>query len=312
MGTQIRLTLFGDVMAEQLDATNRLIAYYENLLTVNRPQSEVMAINDAAGKHPVQVSDATYTLTKRALQLSRQHFGFNAMIGPLVKLWKIGFKGANVPSESAIKEKLALINPDQTDFNDQALSIFLKQSGMQLDLGGIAKGYIADRIADYWRAYGKRSGIIDLGGNLLLVGDSPAHQDRQWRIGVQDPSSERGQSILNVKIGPCSAVTSGIYERHLEVNGHSYHHILDSQTGYPKQNDLASITIFSKYSIDGEIETARLFFAGKPLAGWARDRPDIYGAVFVTRDRHVTIVGLEDATVTLLDESYQVQKESKG
>ncbi|GAF36129.1 FAD:protein FMN transferase [Lentilactobacillus farraginis] len=307
LGTKINLTLFGNVTDSQLNASNQLIAYYEDLLTVNRPHSEVMAINQAAGKQPVQVSDATYTLTKRALQLSRQRFGFNATIGPLVKLWRIGFAGAQVPTQTAINERLKIIDPDQTNFDDQNLTIFLKQPGMELDLGGIAKGYIADRVADYWRAYGRRSGMIDLGGNLLLVGDAPTHTDGLWRIGVQEPNSKRGQSILNVAIGPCSAVTSGIYERHLEAAGHSYHHILDSQTGYPKENDLASVTIFSKKSIDGEIETARLFFAGQPIPGWAVDRPDIYGAVFVTKDKRVTIVGLENATVTLLDDTYQVK-----
>ncbi len=265
-----------------------------------------MAVNDAAGDHAVSVSDATYSLTKRAIQLSRQNFGFNATIGPLVKLWKIGFTDAHVPTDSQIHDRLALIDPLQADFNDADLSIFLKRAGMELDLGGIAKGYIADRIADYWRAYGKRAGMIDLGGNLLLVGDSPAHPDGKWRVGIQAPSSERGKAILSVKIGPCSAVTSGIYERHLEAGGKSYHHILDPQTGYPRQNNLAGVTIFSKASIDGEIETARLFFAGQPVPGWAADRPDLYGAVFVTKDKRVTVVGLKDANVTVLDPSYQV------
>lgn len=300
------MTLFGDAKASQLDASNRLVAYYENLLTVNREGSEVMAVNDAAGDHAVSVSDATYSLTKRAIQLSRQNFGFNATIGPLVKLWKIGFTDAHVPTDSQIHDRLALIDPLQADFKDADLSIFLKRAGMELDLGGIAKGYIADRIADYWRAYGKRAGMIDLGGNLLLVGDSPAHLDGKWRVGVQAPSSERGKAILSVKIGPCSAVTSGIYERHLEANGKSYHHILDPQTGYPRQNNLAGVTIFSKASIDGEIETARLFFAGQPVPGWAADRSDLYGAVFVTKDKRVTVVGLKDADVTVLDPSYQV------
>ena len=300
------MTLFGDAKASQLDASNRLVAYYENLLTVNREGSEVMAVNDAAGDHAVSVSDATYSLTKRAIQLSRQNFGFNATIGPLVKLWKIGFTDAHVPTDSQIHDRLALIEPLQADFNDADLSIFLKRAGMELDLGGIAKGYIADRIADYWRAYGKRAGMIDLGGNLLLVGDSPAHPDGKWRVGIQAPSSERGKAILSVKIGPCSAVTSGIYERHLEAGGKSYHHILDPQTGYPRQNNLAGVTIFSKASIDGEIETARLFFAGQPVPGWAADRPDLYGAVFVTKDKRVTVVGLKDANVTVLDPSYQV------
>ena len=130
------------------------------------------------------------------------------------------------------------------------------------------------------------------------------HADGQWRVGIQDPTTDRGNAIASVTIGPCSAVTSGIYERHLEFNGQSYHHILDSKTGYPRQNDLESVTVFSKTSIDGEIETTRLFFAGQPIPGWAANRPDIYGAIFVTKQREIQVVGLPTERVTLLDKRF--------
>lgn len=306
LGTDIDLTLLGASSDAPLQAACDLIDQYEDRLTVNREHSEVMAINQAAGKFPVQVSAGTYTLVKQAVLLSRQHFGFNALIGPLVKLWRIGFDNAQVPTDSEIQARLTLIDPEQVVFNDAELSVFLTMPGMELDLGGIAKGYIADRIEDYWHAFGERAGMINLGGNLLMVGSSPLHADGLWRIGIQDPTTKRGNAIASVTIGPCSAVTSGIYERHLEFNGKSYHHILDSKTGYPRQNNLESVTIFSKASIDGEIETTRLFFAGQPVPGWAADRPDIYGAIFVNKQRQLTIVGLPHDAVTLLDDSFTI------
>jgi len=304
LGTDIDLTLFGSDSDHYLAEARALIDQYEDRLTVNRVTSEVMAINHAAGKSPVQVSAATYTLVKQAVTLSQQNFGFNALIGPLVKLWRIGFDNAQVPSETAVNGRLPLIDPNQVVCNDADLSVFLAKPGMELDLGGIAKGYIADRIQDYWKAYGQRAGMINLGGNLLMVGASPLHADGLWRVGIQDPTTPRGTAIASVAIGACSAVTSGIYERHLEFNGKSYHHILDSQTGYPRQNDLESVTIFSKASIDGEIETTRLFFAGQPVPDWAVDRPDIYGAIFVTKQRELQVVGLPADSVTLLDPSF--------
>ena len=82
--------------------------------------------------------------------------------------------------------------------------------------------------------------------------------------------------------------------------------ILDSQTGYPRQNDLESVTVFSKASIDGEIETTRLFFAGQPIPDWATQRPDIYGAIFVTKQRELQIVGLSPEQVTLLDDRFTI------
>ncbi len=307
LGTDIDLTLLGADQDVLLTRACALIDQYEDRLTVNRDHSEVMAVNQAAGLHPVQVSAATYTLIKQAVTLSQENFGFNALIGPLVKLWHIGFSNAQVPDQAAIQQRLALIDPNQVVLNDQDLSVFLTQPGMELDLGAIAKGYIADRIQDYWEACGQRAGMINLGGNLLMVGNSPLHDDGRWRVGIQDPTSPRGNAIASVKIGPCSAVTSGIYERHLEFNGKSYHHILDSKTGYPRQNDLESVTIFSKTSIDGEIETTRLFFAGAPLPNWATDRPDLDGAIFVNKQRELTIVGLPRASVTLLDSSFTIK-----
>ncbi|MDV0430353.1 FAD:protein FMN transferase [Lactiplantibacillus sp. DA1] len=304
LGTDIDLTLFGSDSDHYLQAACQLIDHYEDRLTVNRTASEVMAINHAAGQHPVQVSAATYTLVHQAVALSRQNFGFNALIGPLVKLWHIGFDNAHVPEQPAINERLTLTDPNQVNCNDNDFSVYLKVKGMELDLGAIAKGYIADRIQDYWESFGQRAGMINLGGNLLMVGTSPLHADGQWRVGIQDPTTDRGNAIASVTIGPCSAVTSGIYERHLEFNGQSYHHILDSKTGYPRQNDLESVTVFSKTSIDGEIETTRLFFAGQPIPGWAANRSDIYGAIFVTKQREIQVVGLPTERVTLLDKRF--------
>ncbi|WP_294879369.1 FAD:protein FMN transferase [uncultured Lactobacillus sp.] len=286
LGTAITLQVFGARDKSVINDSFTLIDHYEDLLTVNRDESEVMDVNHAAGKHPVQVSSGTYDLVKLAVEKSRENFGFNALIGPVVKLWAIGFKNAHVPTAEQIKERMALIDPFKVDLNDADQTIFLQKEGMELDLGGIAKGWIADRIKDYWRAYGVHAGIINLGGNILLVGDSPKRTSGQWSVGVQDPKESRGNNIASVMVPECSAVTSGTYERYLEVDGHKYHHLIDPRTGYPVETDLAGVTTFTKYSVEAEIECKRLFFAGKPVAGW-HDDPDRIGAVFVYNDEHV-------------------------
>ena len=286
LGTAITLQVFGARDKSVINDSFTLIDHYEDLLTVNRDESEVMDVNHAAGKHPVQVSSGTYDLVKLAVEKSRENFGFNALIGPVVKLWAIGFKNAHVPTAEQIKERMALIDPFKVDLNDADQAIFLQKEGMELDLGGIAKGWIADRIKDYWRAYGVHAGIINLGGNILLVGDSPKRTSGEWSVGVQDPKEPRGNNIASVMVPECSAVTSGTYERYLEVDGHKYHHLIDPRTGYPVETDLAGVTTFTKYSVEAEIECKRLFFAGKPVAGW-HDDPDRIGAVFVYNDEHV-------------------------
>ena len=286
LGTSITLQIFGALDKSVINDSFTLIDHYEDLLTVNRDESEVMDVNHAAGKHPVQVSSGTYDLIKLAVEESRKNFGFNALIGPVVKLWAIGFKDAHVPTDDQIKERMKLIDPFSVDLNDVDQTVFLKKSGMELDLGGIAKGWIADRIKDFWMAYGVHAGIINLGGNILLVGDSPKRASGQWSVGVQDPKEPRGNNIASVMVPQCSAVTSGTYERYLEVDGHKYHHLIDPRTGYPVETNLAGVTTFTKYSVEAEIECKRLFFAGKPVAGW-HDNPDRIGAVFVYNDEHV-------------------------
>ncbi|AYG00529.1 FAD:protein FMN transferase [Lactococcus allomyrinae] len=305
LGTNIDLTIFGTTDKNILDESCQLIDDFEDKLTVNRAESEVMDINHAAGIRPTQVSVSTYDLVKIAVLKSQEHFGFNVAIGPLVKLWHIGFSDARVPTDSEIQARKALISADDIIFNDKALTVFLPQKGMELDLGGIGKGYIADRVQDYWRSRGIASGIINLGGNLITMGTAPQHTDGLWRVGVRNPLIADNTPIAVISVPACSAVTSGIAERHLEIDGKSYHHIIDPETGYPHDNQLASITVFSKYSIDGEIETTRLFFSNGTLPDWETQNDILYGALFAYRDKTLEIVGLSKNDVQIIDSSYQ-------
>lgn len=291
LGTKIVLTVYGDEYFPLLSQAVKLIDGYEDRLTVNRPVSEVMAVNQAAGRIPKLVSPTTYDLIKLAVHYSRENFGFNALIGPLVKLWKIGFAGANVPSDRAIKERLQLIDPYQVLLDDDHRTVYLERPGMELDLGGIAKGYIADRIRDFWQSRGVPAGIINLGGNLVFVGRSPRWTDGQWIIGVQDPQLKRGHDLETVRQPAGSAVTSGIYERFLVKAGRRYHHLLDPRTGYPLETDLSSVTVFTDQSVMGEIEAKRLFFNGAPLVGWT-EQPGNRGAVFIHNDERVENVNI--------------------
>ncbi len=222
---------------------------------------------------------------------SRENFGFNALIGPLVKLWKIGFPGANVPADADIQARMKLIDPSAVTLAPGERTVMLNQAGMELDLGGIAKGYIADQIKTLWQAYGVTAGIIDLGGNLLTVGESPRRADGQWVIGVQDPAKRRNVDLGVTVVPACSAVTSGIYERFLIKNGKQYHHLLDPRTGYPLQTALAGVTVFTSTSLQGEVEAKRLFFHGSVPAGWLDD-PAHLGAVFAYQDGHHETCGV--------------------
>lgn len=304
LGTTNVLTIFDVPHPEILQKSIELIDYYDDLLTISRPVSEVIAINQNAGLRPTPVSHATYNLVKTAIAVSHGHAGFNALIGPLVNLWHIGYSDAKVPTPAEISAQLDLMNPDDVEFDDQNQTIFLTKPKMELDLGGIGKGYIADRIQNLWEAYDVKAGIINLGGNLLFFGDSPNRPDGQWVIGIQDPNKNRNQNLLTVTSRACSAVTSGIYERTLTNGMQTYHHILDPQTGYPKETNLLSVTVFTKTSLLAEIKTTELFFT-EDVNNKQFDT-NFYGAVFVTKDHQIIVHGLKHNQISLENTDYEL------
>jgi thiamine biosynthesis lipoprotein len=294
LGTVINLSIAPTDPINVLEPTVRMIDEFEDHLTVNRQDSEVMEINHQAGKRAVRVSETTYRLIQQAVEVSKWQLGFNVAIGPLVKLWKIGFDGANKPSDRQIAERLALTDPRAIVLNDQEQSVFLEKEGMELDLGGIAKGFIADEIKDFWQKQHVSSGIIDLGGNVLLVGGSQ-HPDAKWNVGVQNPVKPRHVPLGVLHIDEKSVGTSGIYERKLVVDGQTYHHMFDSATGYPIANNLASVTIVSDRSIDGEIWSTICFYQGIDKAKVLLANHPGIEAIFITRDLQVEVTdGLMD------------------
>ncbi|WP_268912320.1 FAD:protein FMN transferase [Lentilactobacillus sp. SPB1-3] len=261
LGTKITLSIDEQSDPEILPQTNELIQKYEDILTVNREQSEIMDINHNAGIKPIQISTEAYDIVKQAVIVSNWHAGFNVAIGPLVKLWKIGFDGANVPSKPQINNALHLTNSDNIILDDVKQTVFLTNPDMELDLGGIAKGYIADKIKEFWLSKGVTNGIINLGGNILLVGRSN-HENGMWNIGIQNPELSRGNDLAVVTIPESSIVTSGVYERFLKTNHHMYHHIIDSLTGYPFETNITGITAITPTSTEAEIWTSIGFFNG--------------------------------------------------
>ena len=163
-----------------------------------------------------------------------------------------------------------------------------------IDLGGIAKGYIADRIKDYLVSQGVKSAIIDLGGNILCVGKRP--DGEPFRIGIQRPFADRSETAAIVEIDGKSVVSSGIYERYFEKDGVLYHHILNPDTGYPYDNGLVSVTIISDESVDGDGLSTSCFALGLEKGMELIDSlPDVY-AVFITEDGQLHFSeGFEDA-----------------
>lgn len=305
MGSPILLKLFehNENLASRVF---RLIKQQENIFTVNRPHSEVMAVNHAAGSHPVVVSQPVYELIKRAKAVSLLEDSlFNFTIGPLVKRWKIGFNGHSVPAASDLQSLLTLTNPYDVVLNDAARSVFLQHPGMEIDLGAIAKGYIADVVRDFLLAEGVQQGLINLGGNVQTLG---ASGEEGWGIGLKKPFAAEDALLGVIHVSNKSVVTSGIYERYFELDGRRYHHILDPKTGYPLDNELQSVTVISEDSIDGDIYTTLLYGMGvEKSLEYLQDLAHIE-AIFVTKQQQIVCSSQRQFGFTLLDNSYQLRR----
>lgn len=287
MGTIIELTIEHEAAESVLDELVTRLTEYEHRFSANDPSSELMQVNCQSGKSPVVVHPELYELIKLGTVHSQAPGSqLNIAIGPLVQSWRIGFSDARVPSEAELNAKLALTDPSQIVLDDATHSVFLTEPGMAIDLGSLAKGYIGDRLLAYLQSVGARSGLLNLGGNLLVFGPS-SHPQGLWRIGIRDPQGEREEYRLILATPATSVVTSGIYERQLVTGNHRYHHLIDRYTGHPLETDLASLTILSQKSVDGEIWTTRLF--GKDpdeILAILAQTPGIEG-ILIMKDRQV-------------------------
>ncbi|EAC5558611.1 FAD:protein FMN transferase, partial [Listeria monocytogenes] len=213
------------------------------------------------------------------------HSQLNIAIGPLVQAWRIGFEDARIVSETQVKELLALTDPQQIQL--AAGKVFLKKAGMRIDLGALAKGYIADKLRTLCQARGVAYGLINLGGNIVCFGPAPNHADGHWRIGIRDPKGGRADTLGILPIKDQTVVTSGIYERVLTTAEGTYHHLIDPQSGFSIECGYLSITIVAATSLLGEIWTSRLF--GKPIPVVLQEiqqQPEIEG-IIVTKENEV-------------------------
>lgn len=288
MGTVIDVAIYHDKPQPILDEVERRLHIYNLRFSANDERSELMQINKAAGVHSVQVHPQLFDLIRIGKWHSCQpQSQLNIAIGPLIQTWRVGFSDAKRPQPQEIQYLLDLINPEQINLDPLNHSVFLTKKGMKIDLGALAKGYIADRLQDFLKSEGVISALINLGGNVLSFGPALHNPDHNWRIGIQNPKQSHNTNLMVLGIQDKSVVTSGIYERTLEVDGKVYHHIFDSQTGYPIASDIASLTIISPLSIQGEIWTTRLF--GQPLEAIFQtiSQEDAIEAIVINKDNRV-------------------------
>jgi len=311
MGTVVTLRVYNKGKDNVVAGAFRLLKKEAKKVTVNQKGSEIDKINAAAGKNPGVGSKDIYPMIKAAYYYSKNSDeSFDLAIGPITSLWHIGFSDAKVPTQQEIDQNVKLVDYTKVKLNDKKHSVYLEEKGMQLDLGGIAKGYMTDQVKTYFLNHGVSTAIIDLGGNIYVMGDSPkGTKSGNWTVGIQDPKASRGTAIGSLPAKNMSIVTSGIYERYLKKNGKVYSHLMDPKTGSPYQNNLMGVSIISKKSVDGDGLSTATFDKGlKAGMKYINGKSDQgIGAIFITKDKKVYVSDNLKKKFTLFgDEGYKL------
>lgn len=289
--TVVTITVYSDD-EEILVGLDEECLRYENMLSKTVEGSDVWNINHANGER-VAVNEETRNLILTAMEFSRRSEGhFDITIEPCMALWDFTSEDrGTLPDASELAAAAEKVDWTKVDVNEEGVLI---PKGMSIDLGAIAKGYISDRIADYFIEKGVESALLNVGGNVRTVGLKP--DGKNWRIGIQDPEGVRDQSIVGVvDLHGNSVVTSGIYERGFTLGDVVYHHILDPNTGWSVQNELAGVSIVAEEACTADALSTTVFTMGLEEGTAFIENFDGVDAIFVTRDGDISWTsGLDD------------------
>lgn len=285
LDTVIQITLYDtdgiDSCSENIRQCFNIVDHYEHLFSTTMEGSDVWNINHSGGT-PVTVSDDTVNLLKTALYYSELTDGqVDVTIFPLSALWSFGSgENAHIPDDNAIQEALTHIDYHTVQIDGNTVT--LSDPEAAIDLGFIAKGYIADRLKEYLLDQGIQSACINLGGNLITIGNKPDGQP--YRIGIQKPFANEGEIITAIDVSDSSVVSSGVYERYFHENNILYHHLLDTSTGYPADNNIAGVTILTSSSVDADALSTTCFFLGLDAGMELIESLDNTEVLFITTD----------------------------
>lgn len=293
--TVISISLYDSKYRSQsedlLDHCFALAQQYEDLLSRTKENSDVWKLNHAGGG-PVTLHEDTLFLLRAALSYAELTDGkVDPTIGSVNKLWDFTDPEAVLPDETALAQALTHVNYRSVTIDGSTAA--LNDPEAELDLGFIAKGYIADRMKEYLVSQGVGSALINLGGNVLAIGCRP--DGTPFKVGIQKPFADRGVTACVLPISGLSVVSSGSYERYFIKNGVIYHHILDTKTGYPVRNNLNEVTIISNSSMEGDALSTACFLLGEERGMELIESLPDTEAIFLTADGKILRSGGAEA-----------------
>lgn len=281
MNTLINLKASGENAIATLQECREYIQNFENMVSHKIPTSELYRLNENNGE-PMQISDEFYNIIETSLYYAEVTDGaFDITIASVTEIWD---ESETIPKQDAIDKALESVSYKNIVLLDDN-HIQLKNDA-KIELGAIGKGIATDYLLEIYEKNGIKKGIISLSGNVYLVGEKDI--DTPWTIGVTDPESPT-QHNISIKLTDVSVVTAGAYERYFWYDDEFYHHIFDTQTGYPSKQDITSVTVVSKNSTLADVFSTSLFVMGFENAiEFLLDNPEI-DAIIINADNQVYI-----------------------
>lgn len=284
LNTIVTITIYDSQNTQLLEECMAICDRYELLFSRTNPESELYRLNhrelDSLNGF-YNLSSDTAALIEKGLEYSRFSDGaFDITVAPLSDLWNFTSSSPKAPDAGRIQSVLPLVDYKNIELRGQSFRFL--QDKTALDLGAVAKGFIADEIKAYLTSQGVNSAMINLGGNVLCVGNKP--DGAAFKIGIQKPFADRNETIATMEITDKSVVSSGIYERFFEENQKLYHHLLNPKTGYPYNNGLISVTIISDLSVDGDGLSTACFALGLEKGMALIESLPQTDAIFITED----------------------------
>ncbi|MFO0767318.1 MAG: FAD:protein FMN transferase [Nitrospiraceae bacterium] len=288
MGTVVSITAVAarrETAQEATQAGFQEIRRLEQLLSTWRPDSELSQVNASAGRRPVRVSQETFELVSRSLDFARMTGGgFNIAVGPAVEAWSVTER-QQIPTVQELERLHPLVDWRAIQLDEGERTIFLPHFGMRIDIGGIGKGYAADRAAEVMQQAGAQGGVVALSGDITTCGSLP--EQAGFSVGIRHPRRE-GVLLARINLKNEAISTAGDYERYFERDGIRYHHILDPLTLQPAW-DCQSVTVVASDGITADGLDTGLFVMGRERAMALIESLPGVGAIIVDRDGKVWV-----------------------
>ena len=294
MDTYMTLKAYGENAGDALKKAKDEIIALDELLSTGNPDSEVSRINLIAGGEKISLSETVSYLMKRSLEANEMSGGaFNPLIYPVMRAWGFTDENYQVPDKELLNSLRDVTDISMLEYDEESGSLSFKMDGIEIDFGGIAKGYTSERVIQILKENGVESAVVSLGGNVQTLGVKP--DGSMWKIAIRDPEDASGY-IGVLRTEDKAVITSGGYERFFEEDGKVYHHIIDPETFFPADSGIISSTVISDDAALADALSTAVFVMGVEKASqmWQEHR-DSFDLIMLADDGQLYITeGIKD------------------